>query len=100
MTLIAQPAPKASELPQVLLSANALALVPVSEIPVTDSAAVPEFVSVTICAADVAPLFAVKTSGPGGVNVTAATAGAVAVPVRLTVCGEPVALSAIDSVAM
>lgn len=60
--------PAASEVPQVLVWLKFPALVPVMEIPAMLSAALPELARVTVCVALVAPLAAVKLSGPGGVS--------------------------------
>lgn len=51
VTEIVQLAPLATEAPQVLVCANSALFVPVIVTPVIDSAALPEFVSVTTCAA-------------------------------------------------
>ena len=50
VTLIEQLAPAATELPQVLVWAKLLALVPETATPVMDNAALPELVSVIACA--------------------------------------------------
>ena len=63
------------------------------------SAAVPEFFTVTTCAAVVDPTVVEAKVRLVGVKVTAEAAAA-PVPVRATVCGEPVALSAIESEAV
>ena len=76
-----------------------VAFVPVSVSEVSVSAAVPEFLMVTTCAAVVMPTVVEAKVRLVGVRVTAGAAAA-PVPVRLTVCGEPVALSAIDSEAV
>src|SRR5271157_5497338 len=62
--------------------------------PLRFSGAVPVFFSVTLCAAAAAPiLVAAKVS----LVDDRLTAGAVAMPLRETICGEPNALSAIFS---
>jgi hypothetical protein len=88
----------ASELPQVLVCAKSVGLVPVIEIPEMVRAAVPVFLSVTVCAVEVEPKTAEKVSDVGEREAAGADA-AVPVPLKATVCGEPVALSATESVA-
>jgi len=56
------------------------------------------FINVVDCAALVVPATAEKVS-VAGESETPGAAGAVPVPLNATVCGEPVALSAIESVA-
>jgi hypothetical protein len=80
---MAQFAPGARVLPQVLVWPKLAAPLPVSEMPEIASAALPVFVSVADCAALVAPVIAVKVS-VGGVRVTA---GRVAIKLAVTVCG-------------
>jgi hypothetical protein len=63
-----------------------------------ESAALPLFKSVATCATLVVPAFAVKIS-EGGVSETTGAGGTVPMPLRATVCGEPVALSATLKVA-
>ena len=89
----------ASEVPQVFAEmTNELALVPVSVSEVSVSAPVPEFFTVTTCAAVVAPSTVDANVSVVGDNVTAGTP--VPVPVRVTTCGDPVALSATESEAV
>jgi hypothetical protein len=88
----------ASELPQVLVWAKSVGLVPAIEIPEMAKAAVPVFLSVTVCAVEVEPETAEKVSDVGEREAAGADA-VVPVPLRATVCGEPVALSATESVA-
>jgi hypothetical protein len=88
----------ASELPQVLVWAKSVGLVPVIEIPEIVNAALPVFLSMTVCAGDVVPVLVVKLSELGE-SETAGAAAAVPVPLKVTVCGDPVALSATESVA-
>jgi hypothetical protein len=71
------------------------ALVPVSVSEVRVTAAVPVFFTVTVCAADVEPTVVEAKVSAVGDSVTV-SAAAVPDPVNVTVCGEPVALSAID----
>jgi hypothetical protein len=86
----------ASVVPQVLLlNAKLEALVPVSDAPMPVSDAVPVLVSVTLCAAVVVlSVPSVKVSAEADSDATGA-----AVPDRVTVCGDPLALSAMFSVA-
>lgn len=98
VTEMVQLAPAASVSPQVLVSAKSLELVPAMEIPAIESVALPVFISVVDCAALVVPTTDEKAT-VAGENETPGAAGAVPVPLSATVCGEPVALSAIESVA-
>ena len=50
VTLIVQLAPAATELPQVFVWAKSPALVPVTEMPLIVSAALPVLLNVTVCA--------------------------------------------------
>ena len=68
------------------------------EIPEMVRAALPVFLSATVCAALVEPVLAEKVSEVGE-RETAGAAAVVPVPLSVTVCGEPVALSATESVA-
>ena len=80
----------ASGAPQWLVRPNSLALAPPTCMESRVKVPVPVFVSVTVCPALVVPTFCaanVRLAGESG------TAGAVPVPVRLTVCGLPAALS-------
>lgn len=63
------------------------------------SVALPVFLSVAACAALVEPVCAVKVS-EAGVSETAGAGGGVPVPLRVTLCGEPAALSAMESIAV
>jgi hypothetical protein len=99
VTVIVQVAPAASELPQLLDSPKLLAFVPVTEMLEMVSAAVPGFDNVMGSA-----VAAVPTSVPGkasgfGLRTACGVGAGVPVPVRVTVCGEPDALSATESVA-
>src|SRR5256712_666884 len=86
VTLIAQLPSAATEVPQVLVCAKS----PLATMPGTLSAALPVLFSVTVCAALV-----VFTSWLANVKLVGErlTRGAVPVPVRLTMCGLPAALS-------
>jgi hypothetical protein len=77
--------------PQVLVCENELELVPVIEIPLRVSVPVPVFLSVIFCAVADVPTDVLAKVRLAGLRLTA---GAVPVPVRVTVCGDPVALSA------
>ena len=98
VTEMEQLAPAASELPQVLVWAKSAGLVPVMEMPLMESAAEPVFLSVAAWAALVVPLCAEKLS-EAGVSDTAGAGAVVPAPVSVAACGEPVALSATESVA-
>jgi hypothetical protein len=98
VTEMEQLALAASEFPQVLVCAKSVGLVPAIVIPEMASAAVPVFLSVTVCAVEVDPETAEKVREVGESEVTGAAA-AVPVPLKVTVCGEPVALSAMESIA-
>jgi len=84
--------------PQVLVWAKSLTSFPPRAIPLIFNVALPVFLSMAVWAALVEPVCAVKLS-EAGVSETTGAGGAVPVPVRATVCGEPVALSAIERVA-
>jgi hypothetical protein len=77
-----------------------VAFVPVSVSEVSVNAAVPEFFTVTVCAAVVTPTVVDANVRLVGVSVTAGPVAAAPVPDRVTACGDPVALSAIDSEAV
>jgi hypothetical protein len=89
--------PAVTEVPQVLVSAKSVELVPVRETLLMESAALPVLVSVTVCAALVVPTSVVKVSGPVAESETTGAGAAVPVPVRVTDCGEPAALSASET---
>lgn len=97
VTEIVQFAPAATLGPQVWVWAKSPELAPVTKMLVIDKGAVPVLVSVTTCAALVTPtsklpkLRLLKLSD---------TTGTWPVPVRLTVCGEPVALSVTATLAV
>jgi len=89
----------ASVAPQALAPvemAKALGLVPVMVGTMLSRAAVPVLDSVAASAAEVVPTVVLEKASEA-VNEAA---GAVPVPVRDAVCGEPVALSATESVAV
>jgi hypothetical protein len=94
VTLMAHWPPAAIEAAQVLVCAyGALAAMLVSE-----SEAVPEFVSVMVCAALVVLIAWFPNARLVGASVTAGAVTLVPVPVRLAVCGLPAALSVMVSV--
>jgi len=88
VTLIVQLADAANELPQVLVSAKSLALVPVMVMLVMASALVPPFVKVTVLAALLLPTVTVPNESDSGESFAV-----VPVPLNETFCGLPVALS-------
>jgi hypothetical protein len=90
VTLIEHLAPAATLDPQPLVCAKSPGLAPVSAMLEMLKAAVPVFVSVTVWAALVEP-----TAWPAKARLLGDTLamGAVPVPLRLTVCGLPLALS-------
>jgi hypothetical protein len=93
VTVMVQVAPAARDAPQLLLWPKLLEFVPVTEMLVMVSAAVPGFDSVMGRAvAEVPTVVLGKASGFG----LRTACGAVPVPVSATVCGEPVALSTTD----
>jgi hypothetical protein len=95
-----QVAPAATLVPQVLVWENEVGFVPAMEIPWPDPlrvrAAVPVFLSEIAWVAAEEPTVVLANVRVAGVRVTA---GAVPVPVRDAVCGEPLALSATLTVA-
>src|ERR1017187_1271156 len=93
-------APAASEVPQVLISTNEAAFVPPSAMELMVAAAVPVLLTVTTWAALVAAVTVAGKAIEAGVSFTTGAAAAAPVPIRVTVCGEPVALSAMDSEAV
>jgi len=70
----------------------------VIEIPEMVRAVEPVFLNVTVCAAEVEPETAEKVSDVGVSEATGVDAE-VPVPLKVTVCGDPLALSATESVA-
>lgn len=83
--------------PQLLSCRKDLAPVPVSEIEVSSSVVLPELVIVTVFGIEMAPLVTVPKDQLMGLNVTVGRLAPV--PLKVTFCGEPLALSVIDSVA-
>jgi hypothetical protein len=96
VTEIVHFAPAATELPQVCVSAKS----PEALIDVMESAAVPEFVSVMVCAALVEPVVCEANVRLVGERVTAGDVviGRAPVPLKATVWGEPLALSVMVTV--
>jgi len=93
VTEMAQLAPAASDAPQLLVSLNNPTRGELgAEMPVMVNGALPVLLSVTVCAAEVVPAAAEKLSDEGESEATGRGA-AVPVPLRLIICGEPVALS-------
>jgi hypothetical protein len=90
--------PAATLVPQLLVCAKFVALVPPSVIDVMDSAALPVFVNCTVCAALVTVAGVVKLSDPG-VSKMLGAVGAVATPASGSICGDVPALSAITRAA-
>jgi hypothetical protein len=95
VTLIVQLAPVATEVPQLFVWLKSPALLPLMDIPEMDRTAVPLFVNIAVCGALVVPTFCFAKFRLVGESFTA---GAMPVPLRLTVCGLPVALSVMLSV--
>jgi hypothetical protein len=91
VTLIVQFAPAATELPQVLVWAKSLALVPVIATLETYKVPLPLLLKVTVRAVLVVPTAWFPKDRLVDERLTA---GAVPVPDRLTACGLPLALSA------
>jgi hypothetical protein len=83
----------ASDAPQVVVCANTLEFAPLRAKLVKLSAAFPVFVRVTVCATLVPATKELKVSAEGE-RSTAGAGGAVAVPLSMTLCGVPEALSA------
>ena len=100
VTVMVQVALAASEVPQLLLSPKLLALVPATEMLVIVSAAVPGLDSVIGSAVAAVPTSVLGKARGFGLSTAWGVGAAVPVPVRVTVCGEPVALSATESVAV
>jgi hypothetical protein len=97
-TEIVQLAPTARETAQLFVWEKSAGAVPSTAIPLMVSGADPRLLRVTACASPAIPTIPVKVRDVGA--RTATGAGAVPVPLRLTCCGDPVALStiAIDAV--
>jgi hypothetical protein len=89
--------PAARVAPQVVVSEKAAAFTPLTVMPVMVSGALPALERATVCVALVVlMIWLPKLTGVGA----RLACGAVPVPVRVTVWGVPVALSATESVAL
>lgn len=97
VTLIVQLAPAATEEPQVVVSPKSPGLAPNKPILTMFSTVLPVLVRVTDCAALVVPRFWLPKAKLLALRLTEAP---VPVPVRVTVCGLPAALSAMVNVAV
>jgi hypothetical protein len=95
-TYTVQLALAASVAPQVFKASKSVGFAPASAIEVRVNDAVPVLVSVTACAAEAAPCFVAGNAMLVGLSLT--VGAAVPVPVRVTFCGEPVAVSVTLSV--
>ena len=95
VTRMMQLAPAANELAQPGYCAKSAALVPVIAMPVTVKVVVPTLVSVTIWAGLVAPMPTAPKFRLEGESLAV-----VPIPVRLTFCGLPAALSVTLSIAV
>jgi hypothetical protein len=89
VTEIVQVVPAGSALPQLFVWAKLLGLVPVTEMPLIVSVAVPGFDSVIVCAAEVVPTGVFAKASEVGVSTACGVETGVPVPVRVAVCGEP-----------
>jgi hypothetical protein len=97
VTLMAQLAPAATLVPQLLLCAKSLGFVPVSAMPLTLRAALPVLLKVMVCEALATPTGWFPKLRLVDERLTAGALGlvpeTVPVPARVTDCGLPVALS-------
>lgn len=93
-------APAARVAPQLLEVVKDAALLPVRVMLEIVSAALPVLLSVADCAVLLVPATIEPKSSLAGVRVAAGAEGAVPVPVKALVCGEPVALSTTLSIAV
>ena len=96
VTLMVQFPPAANEFPHVLVWAKS----PLAAIPVIVSAAPPVLESVTVCATLVDPTVWLANVSEVGETLTLGVPAAAPVPVRLTVCGLPAALSVMVTAAV
>jgi hypothetical protein len=83
-----------------LVSAKLLEFAPPIVMPVMERLALPVLVTVTVWTALVVPAVAEKLSAVLGRRLTTGAGAGFAVPLSATVCGEPDALSATDSIAV
>src|SRR5215472_658935 len=93
VTLIAQDAPAATDVPQLFVCAKSLAFVPITAILVMLSGALPVLLNITACAPLVVPTVWLAKVRLVGDRLTAGAEMDPPVPVRPTVCGLPLALS-------
>lgn len=99
VTVIEQIDPAASDVPQLLVSEKSLGLAPPMVMLLMVSAALPVFDSVAACEALLVPLVVLKLS-EAGVSEAMGAGGAVPVPLSVTPCGDPVALSVTETEAV
>src|SRR5213593_2962406 len=97
LTVIVQVALTASDAGQSFVCVKSPGFVPVRAMPLIVSGAVPVFCSVDVCGALVEPIASEPNARLAGVRVTLE---AVPVPVRVTLCGLPTALSVIATLAL
>jgi len=90
----------ATEVPQVLVCANAEGVPPLSAMLEIASAALPLLVIATDCDAEVVPTLVAVNVSPPGEKASVGVGTAVPVPLRVTVCGEPATLSETVTVAL
>jgi hypothetical protein len=91
-----QVAPAVRVAPHVLRARNDVGLVPPSVMESNSTTAVLEFVSVTVFIAELLPTFTVPNASVVALNFSTGTA--IPVPVSVTFCGDPVALSVMVNV--
>jgi len=99
VTLIEQLVPAASDVPQLLVSEKSPGLAPPMVMPPMVRAAFPVLESVAVCEALLVPLIALKLR-EAGVSEAMGASGAVPVPLSVTPCGDPVALSVMETEAV
>jgi len=99
VTVMEQLDPEARDVPQLLVWEKSLGLAPAMAILPIARAALPVLESVAVCDALVVPLVALKVSEEG-VSEAMGTGGAVPVPLSVTPCGDPVALSDMETEAV
>jgi hypothetical protein len=95
MTATLQEDPAARVVPQVPATAKDVGFVPVSVMLVMFSAAFPVFERVMFCAGLDAPTTVFASVNEAGERLTTGAGAGMPVPLNATLCGEPVALSAI-----
>jgi uncharacterized protein YihD (DUF1040 family) len=86
--------------PQLFSSRKEVAFVPPTAMELSVTFTVPVFFTVTTCASLVVPVMLAGKASEVGLSVTVGVVAAVAVPFRATTCGEPVALSATERLAV